>query len=209
MLIDLCAQHQVYQRFVEIGRVALVNYGPDAGNLVAILDILDQNRILVQGPSVHRQVLNMKRATLTDLKVVIGRQARYVNLTEISSFLISACCAKCNCYQSFFVCAFDECGTVPVRVHYQAPGHSSYFLHFSVNLSRSESNLHALRLESEFMFCLQSNSTATLNAAWKAADTENKWNTSAWAKKLAAQKTRASLSDLDRFKLMVARKQVP
>jgi ribosomal protein L14E/L6E/L27E len=72
----------VYTRFIEIGRVALVNYGPDAGKLCTIIDILDQNRVLVDGPAnitgVHRQLLTMKRLTLTDFKVVIGRQARYV-----------------------------------------------------------------------------------------------------------------------------------
>ena len=51
-------------------------------------------------------------------------------------------------------------------------------------------------------------SQATLAAAWKVADIAGKWAASAWAKKIAAQKTRANLTDLDRFKLMVARKTV-
>ena len=34
-----------------------------------------------------------------------------------------------------------------------------------------------------------------------------KWEGSSWAKKQAAKKTRASLNDFDRFKVMVARKQ--
>ena len=34
-----------FQRYVEIGRVALVNYGPDVGTLVTIVDVLDQNRV--------------------------------------------------------------------------------------------------------------------------------------------------------------------
>lgn len=36
---------QPFTRFVEIGRVALVNYGPDEGKLAVIIDVLDQNRV--------------------------------------------------------------------------------------------------------------------------------------------------------------------
>ena len=34
-----------FSRYVEIGRVALVNYGPEAGTLVVITDVVDQNRV--------------------------------------------------------------------------------------------------------------------------------------------------------------------
>jgi large subunit ribosomal protein L14e len=33
------------------------------------------------------------------------------------------------------------------------------------------------------------------------------WNATSWAKKMASKKTRASLSDFDRFKVMIAKKQ--
>lgn len=36
---------QVYNLFVEIGRVAFINYGPDAGKLVVIVDVVDQKRV--------------------------------------------------------------------------------------------------------------------------------------------------------------------
>lgn len=36
---------QPFKRFVEIGRVALVNYGKDYGRLVVIVDVVDQNRV--------------------------------------------------------------------------------------------------------------------------------------------------------------------
>jgi len=36
---------QTYTRFVEIGRIAYVAFGPDAGKLVAIVDVIDQNRV--------------------------------------------------------------------------------------------------------------------------------------------------------------------
>ena len=34
-----------FTRFVEIGRVAMVNYGPEHGKLVVISDVVDQNRV--------------------------------------------------------------------------------------------------------------------------------------------------------------------
>ena len=64
----------VYSLFVEIGRVVLLNYGPHVGTLAVIIDILDQNRVLVSNPdSFPRQQLNLKRVTLTNLKVNVTR----------------------------------------------------------------------------------------------------------------------------------------
>lgn len=34
-----------FQRYVEIGRVALINYGEDYGKLVVIVDVVDKNRV--------------------------------------------------------------------------------------------------------------------------------------------------------------------
>jgi hypothetical protein len=34
-----------FKRYVEIGRVALVNFGEDYGKLVVISDVVDQNRV--------------------------------------------------------------------------------------------------------------------------------------------------------------------
>jgi len=107
----------------------LVNYGPEAGKLATIIDIVDQNKCLIDGPAdltgVSRQVISFARIALTDLKVKVSRNAR----------------AK------------------------------------------------------------------TLNKAWTEEGIMEKWETSSWAKKLASKKKRASLSDFDRFKVMVARKQ--
>ena len=118
-----------FSRYVEVGRVVLINYGPDAGKLATVIDIVDQNKCLVEGPEeitgVQRQVISYRRIALTDLTVNIQRSAR----------------AK------------------------------------------------------------------SLKAAWKEGDTLAKWEGSQWAKKLASKKTRAGLSDFDRFKVMVAKKQ--
>ena len=41
---------QVYKRFVEIGRVALINDGPDQGKLCVIVDVVDQRRVSRPAP---------------------------------------------------------------------------------------------------------------------------------------------------------------
>uniref|UniRef100_A0A2K5MKT3 Large ribosomal subunit protein eL14 n=1 Tax=Cercocebus atys TaxID=9531 RepID=A0A2K5MKT3_CERAT len=58
----------VFRRFVEVGRVAYVSFGPHAGKLVAIVDVIDQNRALVDGPctQVRRQAMPFKCMQLTD-----------------------------------------------------------------------------------------------------------------------------------------------
>ncbi|OXU25442.1 hypothetical protein TSAR_015705, partial [Trichomalopsis sarcophagae] len=40
-----------FERFVETGRVAYVSNGPYQGKLVSIVDVIDQNRVLVDGPA--------------------------------------------------------------------------------------------------------------------------------------------------------------
>ncbi|KAI3968845.1 hypothetical protein MKX01_028995 [Papaver californicum] len=62
-----------FKRYVEIGRVALVNYGEDYGRLVVIVDVIDQNRALVDAPDMERSQINFKRLSLTDIKIDIGR----------------------------------------------------------------------------------------------------------------------------------------
>ncbi|KAL6563801.1 60S ribosomal protein L14B [Orobanche gracilis] len=78
-----------FKRYVEIGRVALVNYGKDYGKLVVIVDVIDQNRVimtmtvgdfisrvksaLVDAPDMVRSQMNFKRLSLTDIKIDIKR----------------------------------------------------------------------------------------------------------------------------------------
>ncbi|KAF5738558.1 60S ribosomal protein L14-1 [Tripterygium wilfordii] len=71
-----------FKRYVEIGRVALVNYGKDYGRLVVIVDVLDQNRALVDAPDMIRTQMNFKRLSLTDIKIEINRVPRKKNLIE-------------------------------------------------------------------------------------------------------------------------------
>merc|ERR1712137_1056032 len=57
-----------FTRNVEIGRLAMVNYGPDYGKLVVITDVLDHHRALVDHPDQLRRVESFKRLSLTDFK---------------------------------------------------------------------------------------------------------------------------------------------
>ncbi|XP_066848073.1 large ribosomal subunit protein eL14 [Anser cygnoides] len=68
----------VFKRFVEIGRVAFVAFGPHAGKLVAVVDVIDQNRALVDGPcsGVRRQAMPFKCMQLTDFVIKFPHSAR-------------------------------------------------------------------------------------------------------------------------------------
>lgn len=63
----------LFTRIVEFGRVVLINYGPETGKLAVIVDVLDANRALVEGPDFPRQVVNFKRVTITNIKIDIPR----------------------------------------------------------------------------------------------------------------------------------------
>merc|ERR1712098_93624 len=58
--------------------VAYVSFGPHAGKLVAIVDVIDQNRALVDGPctGVRRQSMPFKCMQLTDYVIKVPHSAR-------------------------------------------------------------------------------------------------------------------------------------
>jgi large subunit ribosomal protein L14e len=70
----------LFKKLVEVGRVCFVNYGPDYGKLCVIVDVIDSNRALVDGPSdvtgVARQALPFKWLQLTHFTVKISKGAR-------------------------------------------------------------------------------------------------------------------------------------
>ena len=128
----LCYQNPTtmsFNRFVQIGRVCLINYGDDEGKLCTIIDVVDSGRALVDGPTkitgVTRQIVPFKRLSLTDYVVKIGRNARQ----------------------------------------------------------------------------------KSLNKAWATDDIKGKWDASAWAKKRAAAKKRATTNDFGRFRAMLLKKK--
>ncbi|KAH7517401.1 hypothetical protein FEM48_Zijuj09G0059700 [Ziziphus jujuba var. spinosa] len=141
-----------FKRYVEIGRVALVNYGKDYGRLVVIVDVIDQNRALVDAPDIVRTQMNFKRLSLTDIKIDINRVPKKKTLVQAME---AAGELRANLLQYCFLVywSFPEievsCMTIP--------------------------------------------------------DVKNKWESSSWGRKLIVQKRRASLTDFDRFKLMLAK----
>jgi large subunit ribosomal protein L14e len=54
-----------------VGRVVKINYGFDEGKLATIVEILNDRRVLIDGPTtaVARQVIPIRRLTLTKLTV--------------------------------------------------------------------------------------------------------------------------------------------
>ena len=68
----------VFRRFIEVGRVIIVNYGPLYGKLAVIVDVLTTTKVLIQGlkGGIKRQELSLRRVTLTDYKLDIKRGAK-------------------------------------------------------------------------------------------------------------------------------------
>ncbi|KAG5006777.1 hypothetical protein JHK85_025319 [Glycine max] len=71
-----------FKRYVEIGRVAQINYGKEYGRLVVIVDVIDQNRALVDAPDMVRSQVNFKRLSLTDIKIDIKRVPKKKDLVK-------------------------------------------------------------------------------------------------------------------------------
>jgi large subunit ribosomal protein L14e len=73
-----------FSRYMEVGRVVLINYGPEKGKLAVVIDIVDQNKCLIDGPDsgVLRQVIPFTRIALTDFVVKVQRNARQKTLKK-------------------------------------------------------------------------------------------------------------------------------
>lgn len=56
---------------LELGRVVYVNYGPDAGRIGVVVDIINGKKVIVDGPSLglSRKAISVKRLELTKFKV--------------------------------------------------------------------------------------------------------------------------------------------
>ena len=67
-----------FKKFVEIGRIAVLGQGPDAGKIAAIVNVIDQNRVLIDGPTsgVSRQEYPLKQLELTPIRVKFAFNAR-------------------------------------------------------------------------------------------------------------------------------------
>ncbi len=62
--------------------MALVNYGPQYGKLVVIVDVIDQNRALIDAPDMVRTSINFKRLSLTDITISISRNPKKKDLAK-------------------------------------------------------------------------------------------------------------------------------
>lgn len=64
-----------FTKFVEVGRVVVINFGPLNGKLAVIVEIISTNRVLIDGPTtgVKRQEISLRRVTLTEVVVKIER----------------------------------------------------------------------------------------------------------------------------------------
>jgi len=72
MFIPLFLQEpSQFDRFVEVGRVVLLKAGPSAGKIAVIVEIIDQNRAMIDGPTtdVPRQPYPYRHLVLTPLRV--------------------------------------------------------------------------------------------------------------------------------------------
>ena len=65
-----------YNKFVQVGRVARINYGPLEGKLATIVDIVTDQRVLVDGEGIQRQVIPISRLQLTRQVLKLGRGSR-------------------------------------------------------------------------------------------------------------------------------------
>merc|ERR1712002_107469 len=65
--------NMVYEKFIEIGAVVYITLGHHKGKIAAIANVVDQNRILVDGPctGVPRVVVNLKQVQLTKFRINI------------------------------------------------------------------------------------------------------------------------------------------
>ncbi|CAE8610719.1 unnamed protein product [Polarella glacialis] len=76
----------MFTRFVQAGRLALITFGPCAGKMCTIVDIVNQKNVVVDGPEsvtgVKRHMMPVKRLSLTDFRIVVRRGCREKTLKK-------------------------------------------------------------------------------------------------------------------------------
>jgi len=73
-----------FKKFVEVGRVALINYGDDYGKICVIVGIAGPTEVLIDGPKlgVSRHLINLRKLSLTPLIIHIYKGARTGSLQD-------------------------------------------------------------------------------------------------------------------------------
>ena len=92
---------QPFKKFIAIGSVAVLQDGPCKGKIAAIVDVIDQNRVLLDGPcsDVPRQEYPIKNLHLTTLKV----RQQFENIIDICIFCCSDVLQVYNLSDSFCI----------------------------------------------------------------------------------------------------------
>lgn len=69
---------------MQIGRVVFINYGPEQGRLAVIVDVLDNKRGIVVGPStgVAKQQIPFTRLLLTEFVLNVHRNEKTKKVQE-------------------------------------------------------------------------------------------------------------------------------
>jgi large subunit ribosomal protein L14e len=66
-----------------VGRVVRINFGTLEGKLATIVDILNDKRVLIDGESIQRQVIPIRRLQLTKHILKVGRGVRTGKLKAV------------------------------------------------------------------------------------------------------------------------------
>jgi len=76
--LNITRSGRPFSKFVEVGRVAYIAHGKHKGKLCTIVDVIDQNRALIDGPctNVTRQAYLLKRLHLTRFRLRFPHTAR-------------------------------------------------------------------------------------------------------------------------------------
>ena len=74
-----------YTQFVEVGRICLISFGPLVDQLAVIVDIVDENRVLIDVISSEesRQTIPIKRLKLTEFKVAINKAGDRAEIAKV------------------------------------------------------------------------------------------------------------------------------
>lgn len=70
-----------FKRFIEVGRIISINFGPSRGKIGVIVDLIDRNRCIIDGWT-GRQVINNKRITLTRALIKINKSMSSKKIKE-------------------------------------------------------------------------------------------------------------------------------
>ena len=73
-----------FKKLVEVGRVAKIVFGEDAGKICVIVDIIGPTSVLIDGPTlgITRQPINLSRLSLTSIVMKIPKGARTGTLKD-------------------------------------------------------------------------------------------------------------------------------